>query len=329
MPAAWHGTSGATRRRSPGCERGRAPGDPSLPRVPGELDGETTLACAGCGRRYPVEDGIPRMLSPDLPGSAAKLRETEGWVALARAEGWYEPDDEVDAHLPYLCRDLGWDDPNWLANERSFSLLLERGRPGMDVLEVGAAKCWGAAHLVPLGCSYVGSDILADRNIGLGRGAFYAEQVGVFSRVQADAEHLPFADASFDLTYCVATLHHALDLRRMVRELARVTRPGGLVAALNEGTRPVWRGQGNPEQEDEKAYGINEHVHTLLGYERAFRRADLRLVAREHAHGAEELAGRRVSRTLLRLPRGKLLALAWASGLRGYAGVTLIASKPT
>jgi hypothetical protein len=100
------------------------------------------------------------------------------------------------------------------------------------------------------------------------------------------------------------------------------------VAALNEGTRPVWRGQGNPEQEDEKAYGINEHVHTLLGYERAFRRAGLRLIAREHALGVEELAARRVSRTLLRLPHGKRLSLAWASGVRGYAGVTLVASKP-
>jgi SAM-dependent methyltransferase/uncharacterized protein YbaR (Trm112 family) len=307
-----------------------SPAIPEIVRCPvcrGALDGEALLVCGGCGRRFPVEDGIPRMLSADLPGSAAKLRETEGWVALARAEGWYEPDDEVDAHLPYLCRDLGWDDPNWLANERSFALLLERVRPGIDVLEVGAAKCWGAAHLVPLGCAYVGSDILADPKIGLGRGAFYAARVGPFARVQADAEHLPFADASFDLTYCVATLHHALDLPRMVAELARVTRPGGIVAALNEGTRPVWRGQGNPVQEEEKAYGINEHVHTLAGYERAFRRAGLQLVAREHAHGVEELARRRVSRTLLRLPAGKRLALAWASGLRGYAGVTLIASK--
>ena len=78
----------------------------------------------------------------------------------------------------------------------------------MRVLEVGAAKCWAGQHLLPLGVDYVATDILDDPKIGLGRGAFF----GDFPRVQADAEHLPFADGSFDLAYCVATLHHALDL---------------------------------------------------------------------------------------------------------------------
>ena len=93
---------------------------------------------------------MPRMLDDRLPGIDAKRREIEGWPAMAKAHGWYERDDEVDAHLPYLNRDLGWDDKNWRATEHSFSLLLDRYvRPGMRVLEVGAAKAWAAQHLVP------------------------------------------------------------------------------------------------------------------------------------------------------------------------------------
>ena len=165
------------------------------------------LRCTGCGAVFPVEDGIPRMLDDRLPGIAEKRAEIAGWPEMARAEGWYEPDDEVDAHLPYLTRDLGWEDTTWRANEHSFSLLLERYvRPGMRVLEVGAAKAWAAQHLVPLGVEYVATDILADPNIGLGRGAFYEARVGPFARVQADGEHLPFATGSFDLVYCVAAL---------------------------------------------------------------------------------------------------------------------------
>ena len=116
-----------------------------------EQDG--SLRCARCSASYPVEDGIPRMLDDRLPRIAEKRREIEGWVAMAKAQGWYEPDDAVDSVLPFVCRDLGWDDLSWLANEHSFSLLLDRYvRPGLRVLEVGAAKAWASQHLVPLGC---------------------------------------------------------------------------------------------------------------------------------------------------------------------------------
>src|SRR5262245_18779852 len=45
--------------------------------------------------------------------------------------------------------------------------------------------------------------------------------------VQADAENLPFADASFDAVWGCAILHH-LDLTRAGPELYRVVRPGGV-----------------------------------------------------------------------------------------------------
>ena len=186
------------------------------------------------------------MLDDRLPGIAEKRGEIAGWVEMAKAQGWYEPDDELDAQLPYLCRDLGWDDKTWRANEHSFSCCsTATSEPGMRVLEVGAAKGWAAQHLVPRGVEYVATDILADPNIGIGRGAFFESRVGPFARVQADGEHLPFADGSFDLIYCVAALHHALDLSRMVGEMARVTQARRRwSAALNEGTRAVARERG-------------------------------------------------------------------------------------
>ena len=291
----------------------------------GRLSGAGELVCAGCGRRYPLVEGIPRLLDDTLPGIAAKRREIGGWVALAKEEGWYEPDDEVDRALPYLCRDLGWDDKTWRANEHSFDVLLERFvRPGMRVLEVGAAKCWSAQHLLPRGVHYVATDILDDPNIGLGRGTFYGE----FPRIQADAEHLPFADASFDVAFCVATLHHALDLARMVEELARVTRRGGIVAALNEGTRAFRRSGENPEQAREKELGINEHVHSLPAYVWAFLRAGLVVRRIEQAEGYGDLARRRIAGRLLRLPGiGRPAATVFSQCCHGYSGVSIYARK--
>jgi SAM-dependent methyltransferase len=287
--------------------------------------GDGGLSCPECGARFPVEDGIPRLLDDRLPGIEQKRREIDGWVAMAKAQGWYEPVDEVDRHLPYVCRDLGWEDKNWRANEHSFGLLLERWvRPGMRVLEVGAAKCWAAQHLVPRGVDYVATDILADRNVGLGRGEFF----GSFPRVQADGEHLPFADGSFDLAYCVAALHHALDLQAMVRELARVTRRGGVVAALNEGTRALRSSGDVPDQAEERSYGINEHVHSLYAYLWAFARAGVLVRRVEQADGYGELARRRIAGRLLRLPLvGRSASTFFAQTCHGYAGVSIFGRK--
>jgi SAM-dependent methyltransferase len=50
--------------------------------------------------------------------------------------------------------------------------------------------------------------------------------------VAADGRRVPFADGSFDLVFAVCVLHHVLPGERnaLVGEMARLTRPGGLVA---------------------------------------------------------------------------------------------------
>jgi SAM-dependent methyltransferase len=288
-------------------------------------DGTEALVCGGCGRRFERgEDGIPLMLHRELPGAPEKLREAEGWLEKARTEGWYEPDDAVDTVLPFVNRALGWTDATWLANGHSFQVLLDRyvkDARGLRVLEVGAAKAWAAPYWRERECDFVATDILTDPKIGLARGSFY----GDFGRVQADGENLPFDGRTFDVTYCVATLHHALDLPKMVREMARVTKPGGVVAGLNEGTRGIGRSAENPEQAGEKALGINEHVHTVWAYAAAFARAGLVLRRMERSDGyPPEPYGA----LLARLPKvGTTLGtLAHLSAGR-YAGVSLYARK--
>jgi SAM-dependent methyltransferase len=284
-------------------------------------EGGDALACGGCGREFARgPGGIPLMLHEELPGAREKLREAAGWPDKARAEGWYEPDDAVDAALPFVNRELGWDDPTWRANGHSFQVLLDRyigEARGLRVLEVGAAKGWASRFWLERDCEYVATDILVDDKIGLGRGAFY----GDFPRVQADGEHLPFADESFDVTYCVATLHHALDLPRMVGEMARVTRHGGVVAGLNEGIRGLGRSPDNPDQAEEKALGINEHVHTVWSYALAFARAGVVVRRLERADGWPPVP---FGYFLSRVPKiGMTLGtLAHLSAAR-YAGVSI------
>jgi SAM-dependent methyltransferase len=65
-----------------------------------------------------------------------------------------------------------------------------------------------------------------------------------FPAVVASGEALPFADETFALTYCVAVMHHVADpvgVGQTLREMARVTRPGGYVLVWDHNPRnPYW-----------------------------------------------------------------------------------------
>jgi SAM-dependent methyltransferase len=52
---------------------------------------------------------------------------------------------------------------------------------------------------------------------------------GMKPDVVCPAEHLPFADGSFDLVACRTAAHHFADVRGAVREMARVARDGVLL----------------------------------------------------------------------------------------------------
>lgn len=70
------------------------------------------------------------------------------------------------------------------------------------------------------------------------------KQAGRGEAVAAQSWMLPFADGTFDVTYCVAVLHHVADpvlVRKTIQEMARVTRPGGKVVIWDHNPRnPYW-----------------------------------------------------------------------------------------
>ena len=58
-----------------------------------------------------------------------------------------------------------------------------------------------------------------------------AVRVPCVTYVRGDARHLNFPDGSFDLVYARYLLEHVADPEQVLREMRRVTRPGGRVAA--------------------------------------------------------------------------------------------------
>ena len=91
-------------------------------------------------------------------------------------------------------------------------------------LDVGTGAGTLAVALAPLVREVVGVDVVPE----LLEAARRAAQANV-TFVEGDATRLPFEPGSFDLVCCRRTLHHVARPELVVAELARVTRPGGLI----------------------------------------------------------------------------------------------------
>jgi ubiquinone/menaquinone biosynthesis C-methylase UbiE len=104
-------------------------------------------------------------------------------------------------------------------------------------LEIGAGTGYFTLNLLRAGL--VGEATCSDISPGMLRTLeVNARRLAVEVRTQpADAEHLPFADASFDLVLGHAVLHHIPDLPRAMSEFARVLAPGGTVMFAGEPSR--------------------------------------------------------------------------------------------
>ena len=87
--------------------------------------------------------------------------------------------------------------------------------------------------------------------------------------VDAWGEALPFDAASFDAVYVRQGLHHASDLAQMLREIARVLAPGGVLLACREHVVDDY----GPSL---RAFLASQVDHQLYGGENAFTLADYR-----------------------------------------------------
>jgi SAM-dependent methyltransferase len=102
--------------------------------------------------------------------------------------------------------------------------------------------------------------------------------------VAGDARAMPFADASFDRVIAAEVFEHILDDQQAINEVARVLKPGGIVAV----TVPAWL----PERicwglsrEYHEVPGGHVRIYTRLELEAKLRRAGFTVTGHQHAHG--------------------------------------------
>src|SRR5215217_8149530 len=144
---------------------------------------------------------------------------------------------------------------------------------GMRVLDVGAGTGNASIPAAERGASVVASD-LAPELLEAGRRQTESRELQL-EWVEADAENLPFEDASFDVVMSAIGAMFAPHHREAADELARVCRPGGTIGLLSwtpEGmVGALFRTMGPfappppPGAQPPPLWGGEDHVRELLG----------------------------------------------------------------
>jgi ubiquinone/menaquinone biosynthesis C-methylase UbiE len=109
---------------------------------------------------------------------------------------------------------------------------------GARVLDIGTGTGNLTAHFLTAGAQVTAADISAECL------RVVTEKFGATGRLQTsllDGRGLhQFADGSFDVAACYSVLHHVPDYLALVREMARVVRPGGVVYIDHERHDASW-----------------------------------------------------------------------------------------
>jgi malonyl-CoA O-methyltransferase len=137
-------------------------------------------------------------------------RDSEAAIDPASAYALWAPSYEPFAHTPLMR-----------VEERAMRPLL----PPLEGASVLDAGCGSGRYLA------IAERGGARRLVGVDSSHAMLDRVGApgAALVLASVEAMPLAGASFDVAICALTLGHVPGLRRAFVELARVTRPGGVL----------------------------------------------------------------------------------------------------
>lgn len=138
---------------------------------------------------------------------------------------------------------------DWHDEPGYFRDIVDHFSPRDRMLDIGCGTAWLHEHFE----HYVGIDVSPDA-------VAFAQSLGRNALVHDVESPLPFEDSSFDAVVIKDVLEHILEPVAVVREIARVLRPGGLVFASSpDAQRWVW---------DDYTH---RRPYTLSGYRRLFR----------------------------------------------------------
>jgi SAM-dependent methyltransferase len=165
-------------------------------------------------------------LDPDgLHAAGVGRRDTDAAATVRANRHWW--DSDADAYHAEHGEFLGVADFVWCPeNLREQDVHLLGDTAGLALLEVGCGAAMCSRWLAQRGARPVAFDLSGGM---LRHARDGAASTGIdVPLVQADAQHLPFRDGSFDVAFTAfGAVGFVADSPQLMREVARVLRPGG------------------------------------------------------------------------------------------------------
>ncbi|GAB4452473.1 MAG: class I SAM-dependent methyltransferase [Anaerolineae bacterium] len=166
------------------------------------------------------------------------------------------------------------------AKGESLGLLVELVQPQPDWVALDVAT--GAGHTAFAFAPHVARVIATDLTPEmLAKTAELAAKRGLtnIETRPADAEALPFDDASFDLVTCRIAMHHFPNPRQALSEFARVLKPGGVVGFTDNITVPDKQAAGYYNAYEKLRDPSHNWVYPLVRLQAMFADAGLKVEA--------------------------------------------------
>ena len=166
------------------------------------------------------------------------------------------------------------------AKGESLALLVELTRPQPDwqVLDVATGAGHTALTMAPYVARVVATDLTAAMLAQTAELAAARGLTNVETR-PADAEALPFDDASFDLVTCRLAFHHFPNPRQAIAEFARVLKPAGLLGFTDNIVVPDKQAAGYYNAYEKLRDPSHNWVYPLVRLQAMFEAAGLQVEA--------------------------------------------------
>jgi SAM-dependent methyltransferase len=200
------------------------------------------IKCDWCDAITSKRNGVWRMLSSQQRSKfSAFIRDYE---EIRHSEGRGSRHPAFYLALPFA--DLtGNFKGQWQIRARSYRYLEKNLLPrlearygaGFRALDIGAGNGWLSYRFALHGHRPVAVDLCSNNLDGLEAAGHYASVLpSFFPRFEAEMDHLPFADAQFDVAIFNASFHYSTDYERTLRDVLRCLAPGGTILIVDSPT---------------------------------------------------------------------------------------------